>query len=120
MIQYNLTNSNSTSDLTTTKTVAAGSQSFNIPITLYASISLQLVYDDTDANDDTWKLYGSDDGINYYIYPNASTITSTITATAVTDGWQTECFKSAYLRVSFAKGSSTTGTYKLILTVKED
>ena len=119
MIQYNLTNNNLPNDLTTTKTVASGSADFDIDLSRLVCMSLQLVYDDTDANDDTWKLYGSEDGVNYFIYPKSKTIISTITAAPVTDGWQTEKFKSRFLRVSFAKGSSTTGTYKLILTTRE-
>lgn len=117
--QYNLTNSNEVNDLTTVANVSDGSANFDIDLSHVESISLQLVYVDTDANDDTWKLYGSEDGVNYFIYPNSATITSTITQTEVTDGWQTECFKSRFLRVAFAKGSSSTGTYKLILTTKD-
>jgi len=120
MTQYNLTNSNKVNELLLTKNIAAGSANYDIDLSMLLCISLQLVYDDTDANDDTWKLYGSEDGVNYFIYPNSKTITSTITAAPVTDGWQTEQFKSRFLRVAFAKGSSTTGTYKLILTTRED
>jgi len=115
--QYNLTDGNSR-DLTAVANVADGNANFDIPISTNSGVSVQLIYDDTDANDDTWKLYGSENGIDWFIYPNANTITSTITASKVTDGWQTEQFRSMYMRVAFAKGSSTTGTYAIILTTK--
>lgn len=116
---YNLTANNSQTDLITTKTVAAGSANYDINLTDCESISLQVIYVDTDANDDTFKLYGSENGIDFYSYPNANTITTVITAVNVSDGWMTESFNPAYLRVSFAKGSSTAGTYQILLTVKD-
>ena len=96
-----------------------GNANFDIALSKTCAISLQVVYKGTDAADDTFKLYGSDNGVDFYAYPGANTITTTITATNITDGWQTEIFKSANLRVVFSKGSSTAGEYQIILTTKE-
>ena len=115
--QYNLTDSNST-DLTVTKTVAAGSANFDIPITLNASIALQIIYKDTDAATDTFKLFGSENGTDFYLYPGANIVTTTITASNVSDGWLTDYFKPKFLRVAFTKVGSTVGTFKILLTTK--
>lgn len=119
--QYNLTASNSQSDLTTTKTVAAGSANYDIGISLHAAFTVQVIYDDTDAADDTWILYGSENGTDFYPFQNCVAVTSTITAVKVVDGgWMKDIANCAYLRVAFTKNSSTTGTYLILLTTKEE
>ena len=124
---YNLCNSNTEDDYTTVYDLSGGDTEFIIPVRATKSARVELLwgqfsYDSSnygtnlDALDATIQLYESVDSENSQPNPNAPIIT--LSPASGANGFETSLVKSQYLHVKITVNSVTTGTVRVLTTLK--
>jgi hypothetical protein len=107
---------NTISDITT-YTLSAD-KSYSMAISGNVSVSVEVVWASLDAADATAVLQQSTFGDKPQTHPTASTIT--LSGTSGTDGWQTDLWNAGYLHVALTANSNTSGTVRILVTIKEN
>lgn len=117
MTVYNLTNegNNRENDYTTTYTLAAD-KTFKMEISSNVSVIVDIKWASLDAADATAILKLSTDGTSTQNDPDASTIT--MSGTNGNNSWMSNTWRPKWLHVALTKNSVTSGTVRILVTMK--
>lgn len=102
-------------DKTTTYTATAN-KTFMLALSSNASVGVQIIHTGLNAADSVVKLGGSNDGVNIDYYST----TKTLPSGNGSHSFEKEVFPYSHIVIDFAKGTNSSGTIKILLTVKED
>lgn len=101
-------------DATTTYSLSGGTRRFTLPISEPCSISAQVIHAGLTAADSTIKVQGSNDETNFDDFSNGIFTLSS----SGSNSWVKDSFNHSHISFLFTAGSETTGTIKILLTIK--